>query len=119
MAKRSCYQCEFCGDNGVADLTIGDFWGLKNFRKDMKDDEKGVSAVKVGTQKGLHLLDSIRDNLFLEEVRVCDIYDNNHSWPTAINKVRGKILKEIREDPEHVQKIMKQYNPRYNKPKNK
>ena len=96
LAKRSCYQCEFCGDNGIADITIGDFWGLKNFRKDIQDDEKGVSALKIGTQKGIDLLQEIRDELFLEEVKVRDIYDNNHAWPAAINKVRGEILEEIR-----------------------
>lgn len=51
--RRSCYDCEFCAGNSVADLTIGDFWGAPP----SLDDDKGVSIAVVRTACGQALLD--------------------------------------------------------------
>lgn len=51
--RRSCYDCEFCAENSVADLTLGDFWGVPP----SLDDDKGVSIAVVRTACGQALLD--------------------------------------------------------------
>lgn len=51
--RRSCYDCEFCAENSVADLTLGDFWGAPP----SLDDDKGVSIAVVCTACGQALLD--------------------------------------------------------------
>ena len=51
--RRSCYDCEFCAENSVADLTLGDFWGVPL----SLDDDKGVSIAVVRTACGQALLD--------------------------------------------------------------
>ena len=51
--RRSCYDCEFCAENSVADLTLGDFWGAPP----SLDDDKGVSIAVVRTACGQALLD--------------------------------------------------------------
>jgi len=56
--KESCYQCVFRGCRSGSDLTLGDFWGAEVALPDM-DDNKGLSAVLVHTEKGKELLERI------------------------------------------------------------
>ncbi len=50
MAQPQCYSCKFRGDNRVADIMLGDFWGADE--NDVFWNEKGVSSILVHTNKG-------------------------------------------------------------------
>ena len=58
MARYSCYNCAFKGDNRVADISIGDFWGLDETSD--KYNSNGVSIVIANTQKGLKFVQEIK-----------------------------------------------------------
>lgn len=49
--KESCFSCQFRGFKSGSDLTIGDLWGAEISIPDM-DDNNGLSAVLVNTEKG-------------------------------------------------------------------
>lgn len=57
MGMESCYNCRYKGDKSVADITIGDFWGLSKYDKDY--NELGVSMGIVHTEKGKGLLQNL------------------------------------------------------------
>ena len=63
--RRSCYACP--GKASLADLTLGDFWGIKHFAPGF-DWEKGASLVLVRTPKGQAVLDEAAAALRLEVV---------------------------------------------------
>ncbi len=50
--RRSCFECKYKRADRVSDITIGDFWGIKDPEM---DDDKGTSAVMVHTEKGREL----------------------------------------------------------------
>ena len=50
-SRPSCYRCPAREFRSGSDLTIGDFWGIGDLRPDF-DDDRGVSAVLVNTEKG-------------------------------------------------------------------
>lgn len=50
MAQPQCYSCKFRGDNRVADIMLGDFWGANE--SDEFWNERGVSSILVHTEKG-------------------------------------------------------------------
>lgn len=54
--KESCYDCKFKNFRSGSDLTMGDFWGVEAERPDL-DDNTGLSAILVGTEKGGRLLE--------------------------------------------------------------
>lgn len=64
--RPSCYQCSFRGINREADITIGDFWGIENYRSDI-DRDKGVSVILANSEKGISFLNDIKEKLYLEE----------------------------------------------------
>ena len=50
-SRPSCYRCPAREFRSGSDLTIGDFWGIGDILPDF-DDDRGVSAVLVNTEKG-------------------------------------------------------------------
>lgn len=117
LAKRSCFRCKFAGDNKIADITMGDFWGYNNINKKLNADKSGVSALKVATKKGMGLINEVKDNLCLYKVAVEDIYNNNHAWHIKYPPEREEIFKDFLENSDNTIKILKKYNPRYNNKK--
>ena len=75
MMRKSCYDCPAKGCNIVSDITIGDFWGIKNYLTD--DDNKGTSIVFVNTPKGAEYLKEIADKLTLTEIKNYDALKHN------------------------------------------
>ena len=50
--RPSCFNCQAKCGKSMADITIADFWGIRQMEPDM-DDDKGTSAVIVWSHKGL------------------------------------------------------------------
>ncbi len=65
--RKSCYNCSFKTEKRVSDLTIGDFWGVKDVAPNLYD-AKGVSLVLAQSEKGEELLRKIEQGVKLEEV---------------------------------------------------
>ena len=55
--RESCYQCAYAEMNRVADLTVGDFWGIAKSHPKF-NSPKGVSCVFVNTEKGQKLFET-------------------------------------------------------------
>ena len=64
--RPSCYACRFKGFPRISDMTIGDSWGIESYMPDM-DDDMGTSVILVHSQKGVKLLDAVRQSLNLRE----------------------------------------------------
>lgn len=54
FSRPSCYHCRFKGENHVADITLGDYWGCS--REDRFYNSSGVSVIFTRTDKGDGLL---------------------------------------------------------------
>ena len=68
--RESCYHCQYSQFNRVGDITLGDFWGVKNYKTAL-DDGKGTSLVICNTSKGKRLLEDIKNRFAVIE-RVSD-----------------------------------------------
>ena len=64
--RPSCYEC-LAKKEKLSDLTIADFWGIKDVAPEMYDG-KGTSLVLIRTNKGKKYFDYIRNELILKEV---------------------------------------------------
>jgi len=60
----SCYHCKFSNSKRNGDLTIGDHWGIEEY----KNDKKGTSVVIVNSSKGHFLFDILRKDAVVEKV---------------------------------------------------
>ena len=66
--RRSCYNCQYKGNYSLADITLGDFWGINIICPEFDDDE-GVSLVLIRSEKGKELLQKISTNLIIKEFK--------------------------------------------------
>lgn len=57
ILKQACYNCDFRNSTAGSDIIVGDFWGAETELTE-EDDNKGLSAVIVNTEKGLAALKS-------------------------------------------------------------
>lgn len=73
--RDSCYDCPYANSKRVSDITIGDFWGLKN--KLPLSHPYGCSCILPITPKGEKLLDNINTNFNLFERELKEAIDGN------------------------------------------
>lgn len=61
--RPSCYACPAKQLRSGSDLTLGDFWGIESLMPEI-DDDKGVSAIIVNSDKGKQVLHNINVELY-------------------------------------------------------
>lgn len=74
-SRKSCYNCFFRGGNHKGDLTLGDYWGLKNDMPEWNQD--GVSIIFVQTDKGHELINMLDDSFHITETDTEFALENN------------------------------------------
>lgn len=75
--RPSCYQCQFAQPNRVSDITIGDFWGLRNAEKLPAESKNGISVLLPISNKGMKLLYDAKPNLYIVERSVNEAVSGN------------------------------------------
>lgn len=60
LCRPSCYNCQFKGFPRIADITLGDFWGIEKIRK---DNDLGTSLVMINSQKGMAYFEKIKGEI--------------------------------------------------------
>lgn len=74
--RSSCYHCAFKGDNGCADIVIGDLWKVED-RLLEKSGNKGISALILNTKKGKAWFERVADAFYWENYPIDTVYRNN------------------------------------------
>jgi coenzyme F420-reducing hydrogenase beta subunit len=76
VQRDACFNCQFRGIHRVADITVGDYWGVNKVFPEL-DEKAGVSCLIVSTEKGMTTLAEIEDSCTLLETTVEDIARKN------------------------------------------
>ncbi len=58
ILRESCHECKYKGDNNLADIIIGDYWGIEVTIPSFLD-QNGISALIVNSKKGQNFLKKI------------------------------------------------------------
>lgn len=58
----SCTECRYRKLPRIADITLGDYWGVSNYHPEMNDD-KGTSVVLLNTEHGGGIFNSIAERI--------------------------------------------------------
>lgn len=88
ILRKSCYQCPFKKLEREADLTLGDFWNLKNTQF---NDNKGISLILINSKKGKDLFNEIESFIIKEKHFLRDALKNEgllcntpYTWKTEL-----------------------------------
>ena len=98
ILRESCYDCHFKGKNNVADIVMGDYWGVHRYHPNMYD-RKGVSALIIQTNKGKKLLEKLNlfDSIVYEQSEYEYVLDGNILLDNSVNKSikRYKVVEDM------------------------
>lgn len=91
ISRPSCSDCKFCAPQKVADITIGDFWGVEKLT-DIKNYEQGISIVFANNKKGLDIINSLENVEIIQLDNQIDYLKYNHNTPVKPHRNRGKFF---------------------------
>lgn len=111
--RECCYKCNYCTEERIGDITIGDFWGIEKEHPNFFST-KGVSVILANTSKGFSLLNNAKDAFFICESsfeRVA-IHNYNLLQPTKKNKeIRDRFYYEINQRRFEDLEFIKSFKP--------
>ena len=100
MQRPSCYNCEYVAQRyGVADITIGDYWGIEEEHPEFSNKGKGVSVLKINTQKGKAFFEEWKDQLELCESTYEKVYAHNYNRLMSLKGTRTRLMYYLDEKP--------------------
>ncbi len=107
--RPSCYACEFKSLHRQSDITLADFWGIKNILPDM-DDNKGTSLVFINSKYGQEMFYHIVNNIFFKEVDINKSVKYNMAAIKSIesNPKRELFFNDLEKIP--FDKLLKKYS---------
>ena len=82
ILRDSCYTCKFANMERQGDITIGDFWNIKNVNTEF-EDKLGVSSIIINTKKGKYLFESLKNTFEVIECSLNDINQPNLNHPSS------------------------------------
>ncbi len=85
--RPSCYACPAKELKSGSDITLGDFWGIETLLPEL-DDDRGMSAVTVNTEKGRALLQEV--NAELTEVAYNEVVKRNSALVHSASEPKGR-----------------------------
>lgn len=109
--RPSCYDCKFKGFPRIADITVGDFWGIENIDKSL-DNDLGTSMVLLNSEKGKMYFEQIKPKIQSKEVEFETILPGNPALMTSLsspNIDRKKFFEEL--DHSSFDEVAEKYFP--------
>lgn len=90
--RPSCHDCKFKSIQRESDITLADFWGIENIRKDI-DDDKGTSLVLINSKRGKDIIFCIDEKIEKVEVDINEaIKYNSSAIKSSYNNPRRKYF---------------------------
>lgn len=83
--RHSCYDCKFARIPRQGDITLADYWGVKEFFPDI-EAATGVSLILTNTTKGSNIIGDISDEVILRESTL----ENGAKYNSNLVKVSEK-----------------------------
>lgn len=80
--RPSCFECKYTKIKRKSDITIGDFWGVQENYPDFYE-KMGTSLVIVQSVFGRDLLEQVKDQLYLTEVKKGDCLQPRLMYPAT------------------------------------
>lgn len=85
ITREACYSCKYATIARNSDITIGDYWGIENLNSDF-EDELGVSAVLVNTERGRILFDRVQGEKYLGDIATLKQPQLTHGCDRPVNR---------------------------------
>lgn len=100
MSRPSCYQCEFATIGRVADITLGDLWGVHIYCPELYGKNGGSSLVICNSNKGKKVFEKAKKQMFGHELLFEEAikYQSPLYKTISNNPNRKSFMKDLKSD---------------------
>lgn len=100
MSRPSCYQCKFTTAERVADITLGDLWGVHIYCPELYGNNGGASLVIGNSEKGKLIIKEAQRKLFGHELKFEDAikYQGPMRKSISMNTDREAFMKDLKSE---------------------
>lgn len=100
MSRPSCYECKFTTAERVADITLGDLWGVHIYCPELYGNNGGASLVIGNSKKGKAIIKEAQRTLFGHELKFEEAikYQGPMRKPISMNTDREAFMKDLNSD---------------------
>ncbi len=116
MSRPSCYECPFAESDRVADITLGDLWGVHIYCPELYGRNTGASLVVCNTKKGQMAINSAKvflvghDLDFKEALK----YQGPMRKHISYNQQRDEFMKDLKNKKVNYEQLCDKWNERPN-----
>ncbi|MGX8851833.1 Coenzyme F420 hydrogenase/dehydrogenase, beta subunit C-terminal domain [Amedibacillus sp. YH-ame10] len=100
MSRPSCYQCPFTSTERIADITLGDLWGVHIYCPGLYGHNGGASLILCNTEKGEKAYQNARKKMNDSELNLNDAlrYQSPLRNPISKNEKREVFMKDLADE---------------------
>lgn len=97
MSRPSCYECPFTTVERVADISLGDLWGVHLYCPELYGQNSGASLIICNTEKGKEALALAKQELYGHELNFNTVlkYQSPMRKPIDKNPQREMFMKDL------------------------
>ncbi len=107
LSRPCCENCHYTTKSRVADITIGDYWGIGNIEPFPYPKKKGVSVVLCNSPKGEDYFAMIKDYCFTSQRKIEELTHPALHHPVRFNRKRSHFFDDFKR--ESIELIIKKY----------
>ncbi len=116
ILRKTCYSCKYACDKRCSDITLGDYWGIKNEHSELFVEDKwwerlyeGISCVLINSERGGMMLDKVKDEIDFVNSSFEKVSRNNGQLkqPSCYNAKREVLLEQWENGYERIEKEFK------------
>lgn len=98
MSRPSCYKCSFATIERVADISLGDLWGVHLYCPELYGKNGGASLVVANTSKGKKILQASEEKMYGHELRFEEAlkYQSPMRKHIDINPDRKQFMQDLK-----------------------
>lgn len=94
--RKSCYHCPFARKERISDITIGDFWGIKDTASLPLEISGGISVLLPSSEKGKALIEAAKPNLSIYERSINEAVAGNNQLRSPVKySLRVRIFNSL------------------------
>ena len=112
FCRPSCYSCNFKGFPRVADITIGDFWGIEKFKPEYNKN-LGTNVVLINSMKGKEFFDIAKKRVNIESAKLNWAIEGNPALVKSISKLATEKERDAfftKLDNENFESVIKEFS---------
>ena len=97
MSRPSCYKCAYATKSRVADITLGDLWGVHIYCPELYGNNGGSSVVGANTVKGREVVAGIQQSMVGHELDMDDVvrFQGPMRRPVSENPRREECMADL------------------------